>query len=308
METAEKTRKIKVKKRGNALGLLIFQGCLRLFGLRGAYGLLYPVCLYYLLTDRQAVGATMAYVRRRFGDHGAWRRHLDVFRLFVSQGTHLIDRHAAISGHDIFHRRLVGYEHLTSHLEQSRAGMILLTAHVGNWQIAMKELNKLGKPVYLVMRPEDNVAVQKSLKIDASDEHIRIISPEQELGGVVDIINALQRGHIVSIMGDRSYGFNALEVDFLGGKVRFPYGPFAIAAATGSPVILLLTAKISHKSYVVDVSNVLKPSYTGRKGKKEQLRPWVQQFAAVLEEFAKRHPYQCFFLDDTWTEAENDLQ
>ena len=37
------------RKRGNRLGFWFFrQRRVRLFGLRGAYGLLYFVCLYYL--------------------------------------------------------------------------------------------------------------------------------------------------------------------------------------------------------------------------------------------------------------------
>ena len=62
------------KKRGNSLGMAIFQSSLKLFGLSGAYGLLYFVCLYYLVFDRIAVASSMAYIKRRFRSYGFWRR------------------------------------------------------------------------------------------------------------------------------------------------------------------------------------------------------------------------------------------
>jgi len=71
---------------------MFFIIAVRVFGLRPAYGLLYPVCLYYLIFDRAAVRSCLAYVRRRFPLAGALSRLLSVYRLFVSQGIVLIDR------------------------------------------------------------------------------------------------------------------------------------------------------------------------------------------------------------------------
>ncbi len=83
------------RKRGNRLGFWFFRTAVRLFGLRGAYGLLYFVSLYYLAFDRAAVAASKAYVRRRFPDHGIIRQQFDVYLLFVSQGKSLIDRYCS---------------------------------------------------------------------------------------------------------------------------------------------------------------------------------------------------------------------
>ncbi len=70
----------------------MFRTAVRIFGLRGAYGLLYFASLYYLVFDRAVVMASMAYVRRRFPEHGVLRQLFDVYLLFVSQGKSLIDR------------------------------------------------------------------------------------------------------------------------------------------------------------------------------------------------------------------------
>ena len=86
-------------KRGNRLGFLFFGIAVKTVGLRATYGLLYFVALYYLLIDRAVVEASLAYIKRRFPDHGTVRQVFDVYRLFVSQGKHLVDRYAMASGY-----------------------------------------------------------------------------------------------------------------------------------------------------------------------------------------------------------------
>ena len=106
----EQNRKIDVRKRGNALGVWFFKASLAMFGLKAAHGLLYLVCIHYLIFDREAVNGAMAYIKRRFPGEGTIARYLHVYKLFVSQGKQLIDRHAALSGHVNFDFDLLGME------------------------------------------------------------------------------------------------------------------------------------------------------------------------------------------------------
>ena len=151
------------KKRGNKLGFWFFRTALRWTGLSGAYGLLYFVCLYYLIFDRTAVSASIAYIQRRFRGLNSFSKYRAVYRLFISQGRSLIDRYYVVSGLGQFDIELRGYDRIKSLLRDSDKGIILLTAHVGNWQVTMTALEKLGKTVYLLMSPEENAAVKNSL-------------------------------------------------------------------------------------------------------------------------------------------------
>jgi len=293
-------------KRGNELGIWFFKAFLKLFGLRGAYGLLYLVSLHYALFDRPLVASTLPYIRRRFPGCGRLRERLHAYRLFVSQGKQLIDRYAAVSGAAVFEIRFEGGDEVLSLIRNSRRGAILLTSHQGNWQVAMTALEQLGKAVHLVMVSDQNPSMQRALYPDGKGGNLRVISPERYLGGVVEILNVLRQGDVVSIMGDRGYGASAVEVSFLGGKAWFPYSAFSLAAAAECPLVVMKTAKVSSYAYVVDMSNVLYPRYQGRRDRAEQLRPWVQEFVSLMEAFVEEHPYQCFLFRDVWTEEEGD--
>jgi predicted LPLAT superfamily acyltransferase len=289
------------KKRGGKLGIWFFKISLKLFGLSGAYGLLYFVCLYYLIFDRTASSAGMAYISRRYRGHNIFRKFYYVYKLLINQGKSLIDRYYITSGLGIFDMEIKGYEKIENLLKDSKKGLVLLTAHVGNWQVTMTALEKLEKTIYLLMRPEDNIAVKDALNIDHEQERIKVISPEGFLGGVVELMKAVDEGNIVSIMGDRTYGFDSVEADFLGEKAHFPYGAFSIAAATGCPVVALLSAKVSTRQYDVNVSNIITPRHESRGKKRKEIERWVQWFAGILEDYVARYPLQWFVFHDIWT-------
>jgi len=293
------------RKRGNKLGFWIFRMAARVFGLRGAYGLLYFVSLYYLAVDRAVVSASLAYVKRRFPEHGALRRVFDVYLLFVSQGKNLIDRYAIASGYEGIDVRIKGYDRVLELCKDPQKGFILLTAHVGNWQVAMTALQRFGRTVYLMMRPEDNAAVRDALHIDTEQEQVKLLFTNDALGGVIEAMKAVNRGDIVSIMGDRTYGYSSVEASFLGSGVRFPYGAFSIASAAQCPVIVLLSARLGVNRYVMDVSHIIFPPTGVSRGKKEAaMKASVQEFAQVLEEYVADHPYQWFVFRDIWRSNE----
>jgi predicted LPLAT superfamily acyltransferase len=291
------------ERRGNRLGFWFFMVFLRLFGLRGAYGLLYVVCVYYVLFDRSLVSSAVPYIRRRFPGCGLLRERLHVYRLFVSQGKQFIDCYTVISGYDMFEVKLKGHAEFVSLIRDSEKGAILLTSHQGNWQVAMTALGDMGKTVHLVMLPDENPDLQDKMYPERENGNVKIISPQQYLGGVVEILNALKKGDIVSIMGDRRYGARALEVSFLGEKAWFPYSAFGLAASAGCPLVVLRAAKASTYRYVVDMSSVLYPRYQGRRNRVDQLQPWVQEFVTLMESFVEENPYQCFLFRDVWTEG-----
>jgi predicted LPLAT superfamily acyltransferase len=104
-------------------------------------------------------------------------------------------------------------------------------------------------------------------------------------------------------MGDRSYGFSGVDIDFLGAPARFPIAAFKIAAAAGCPVVVALPAKISARAYELDIAAVFEPAYAAGPDQATQLRQWVQDYARVLEAYLERFPLQCFLFHDVWREA-----
>lgn len=291
------------RKRGNRLGFWFFRTLSRLFGLGGAYGLLYFVALHYLIFDRPIVNAALAYTRRRFPEHGPLRQLLDAYLLFLSQGKSLIDRYALAAGYRGIDIDIEGFERLKGFVEAGQ-GFILLTAHLGNWQAAMTALGGFGRTVHLMMRPEDNAAVRDNLSIYSEAERVRIIYADDSINSVLEAMKALKNGDIVSIMGDRTYGFSSHEAIFLGEKVAFPYGAFSLASAVQCPLVVLLSAKTGPRRYLVDVTNIIEPPSAERSKKEEGIKEGLQGFADILGKYVGQYPYQWFAFRDIWKSNE----
>jgi predicted LPLAT superfamily acyltransferase len=82
--------------------------------------------------------------------------------------------------------------------------------------------------------------------------------------------------------------------------VRFPYGAFTLAAAAQCPVVVLLSAKVGAKKYLVDITHILPPPAGGRGKRAEEMRGALQAYADILEEYVERYPYQWFVFSDIW--------
>ncbi|MFH1260149.1 MAG: lysophospholipid acyltransferase family protein [Elusimicrobiota bacterium] len=295
------------RQRGNTAGLWFFKMTVHLFGVFIAYGFLYFVCLYYLIFDQPAVCSAMPYIKRRFAGSNFFVSYWRIYRLFLNQGRQLIDKYALISGAKKYNFKVYGAEEIQSLLADGR-GMILLTAHLGNWQAAISTLDSLGRPVYLVMKPEDNRAVKDYLKINEQWKNVQIISQEQYLGGVIEIMAVLKNGGIVSIMGDRRYGSKTTEIDFMGGKAMFPCGAFTIAFAAQCPMSVLLTVKTARQTYSVNLKNIIYPYLETGENKPEKIKNSMRKFGKILEQFIAEYPYQCYLFTDLWNPEPREEQ
>ena len=286
------------RTRGNALGFWFFRVALRLTGLRGAYGLLYLVCAYYAAFDRAAVAGADAYVRHRFPGRLRVRRRFAVYRLFVSQGKCLIDRHAFNAGVRTFDFESQALQEIYQKLTQAGSGFVLLLAHVGGWQLALPHLRQLSgdRPVSLLMREAETADVRAHVRGDDAGFHV--IPPDAGPGCVVEMVARLQRGEIVSIMGDRAYGGQTVEVPFLGAPAHFPASAFAVARAAQCPVVALFVPKTGVTRYRIEPVLFEAPSRENR----QSAREGVHAFAEALAAFSQRHPYQCYLFSDIWSQ------
>jgi len=289
-----------MKKRLEALGHAIFYVTLSLAGLRGAYLLLGPVIFTYVACSRRIHRLTRPYVSRRFPDHGPLRRWWDTFLIMHAFGRVLVDRAWLGRKSDAAFQGVFEDDARLQDLVGQGRGLVLLTAHVGNWQSALAQITELGVPINSLMQYEQEAVAKHFFDLSGRECPFRIIRSDGFLGGMVESTAALQRGEVVTIMGDRYAGGPAAEVDFLGSPVRFPAAAYSLAAATGAPVAVLLTAKLDRYRYGLKVWDVFYPEGGARDRRRAALQKWTARYAVCLENYVRRHPYQWYNFFDFW--------
>src|SRR5690606_21831183 len=125
------------KSKGTLLGYKIFVFLIRKLGVRAAYSLLVFVAFYYFLFSPKSFRAIYYYLRHRQG-YGAWKAFLKVYHTYFGIGQSIIDEVGfSCCLRDRFTYEIVGIDTLKEVLA-NKNGVVLISAHVGNFEIADK--------------------------------------------------------------------------------------------------------------------------------------------------------------------------
>ena len=284
--------------RGGRWGIWLFLTALRVLGLRLTYALLPPVAAYFSFVSPD-VPATMDYHRRVFGDVPRWRRRWLVFRHFLSFGHAIIDRVAILAGKTRhFSFTFDGEEHLRQAVKEGR-GVLLLTAHIGNWEAAGQLLSRLDVPINVTGFDKETVEI-RSLLNEASKAKFRLIPLTGSPTDAIQLVAALRRGEVVAMLGDRAYGSPAAKVPFLGGIASFPIGAYVMAAIAGAPLVHVFNLREPGGHYRFFGFPPQRPEMPPHNQRDAYLRDCAKRFAQDLETILKRDPLQWYNFYPFW--------
>ena len=123
------------KSKGAVLGYKIFIFFIQILGIRAAYVLLYLVALYFFLFSIQGRNASFYYFHKRLG-YTKLKSFISVYISYYNFGKTIIDKVAISSGlRDKFTFEFDGEHHINEIVKEKKGG-ILISAHVGNFEIS----------------------------------------------------------------------------------------------------------------------------------------------------------------------------
>ena len=284
--------------KGSAAGTWIFIQLITRFGLIPAYFLLTFVSLYYALFKKEPIT-----VIRSLRNHCHLKTSLfDLYRHFFSFGMSLIDKYAfLLRRKSPFSFESIREDVITQALGNGR-GVILLGAHIGNWEIAGNLLSeRLGAPISYVMvdaeRPDVRGVLGKAL--DARKTAVIPVAGDG-LDFMFAVKEALKKNGIVCMHGDRNIGTKGEKHNFLGEDVVFPIGPFAIGAATGAPVIPVIVTKSGLKKYVFKAYAPILFEGVTPQNRDKYIFTAMERYVGILEQVVKEKPYEWFNFYNFW--------
>jgi predicted LPLAT superfamily acyltransferase len=115
-------------------------------------------------------------------------------------------------------------------------GLIVWTAHVGNWEFASRLLEMHGPPVNVARVVEDKPA-EITLRNLMASERLKIVDLRGGVPATIELLQALRRNEIVAMQGDRVYQRHSADVPFFSQPTSFPLGPFLLSQVSGAPVL-----------------------------------------------------------------------
>lgn len=284
----------KGKTRGGLLGYKIFIFLLQKLGLTAAYLLLRVVAAYYIVFAPTATSNSYKYFRK-VHHYSRTKSIVSVYKNFYLLGQTLIDKVAIIAGIETgFTYTFDGEEHLRRFSEANTGG-ILISAHLGNWEIAGFLLNRIGSRINIVMFEEEHENIKKYLDKVMSNKQVKVIPIKQDLSHIFQIKAALGNKEIICMHGDRFVEGSRIDsLNFMGKDAFFPLGPYIIAAKLKVPFTFVYAVKGKGKKYHLSATP---PVSDANISPRNILKIYVE----TLEQKIKQYPLQWFNYYDFWS-------
>jgi Kdo2-lipid IVA lauroyltransferase/acyltransferase len=238
----------------------------------------------------------IAFGKDWFGGRAHRRLLLQCYRHLatsVLEGAHFVDLDAESI------RRLVRYEGTEHFLaaEREGKGILLLTAHVGNFELMALAHSLLAGPIHFIARPLDNERVDRYLGSLRSLHGNRIIDKKK---AARQVLVALKNGEMVGILADqnatRSEG---VFVDFFGCPASAFLGPARLAMRAGAAVFPVFIVRDGlDGTHTIHVCPRVDVARSG--DRKADVRETTQRFQKAIEDFVRRYPEQWFWVHRRW--------
>jgi predicted LPLAT superfamily acyltransferase len=278
------------KSRGSVLGYRIFVWTIMHLGLNFAYFLLFFVTLYFVFASKKAFG-TMYYFFHVRLKQSRLKSIISIYRNYYLLGQGLIDKTAVLAGlKDKFNFMLEGKEDLI----QMQDGGILISAHIGNWEVGGKALDFLDKKVSLVIIDEEGPAIKEYISEILTDRNVHFIKVGNDYSHLFKIKEALENKELIAFLGDRFIdGNQTVEIDFLGKPALFPLGPWHMASYFKVPVSYVFAVKESRRKYRFYASPLkIVPAARNPMERSVLVMDSIKEYVSELERITRKYPLQ----------------
>ncbi|MFC2102228.1 lipid A biosynthesis acyltransferase [Bacteroidota bacterium] len=291
------------KTRGGVLGYKIFIWTLKYLGISFAYFLLRFVVTWFVFNSRSAFKSIYLYFRVILG-YSAGKSLISIFRNYYIFGQILIDKLAMLAG---FQQRFTFDFEGEEYLRMMKDGGLLISAHVGNWEIAGNLLNRLNKQIHIIIFDAEHQQINDYLKDTMKKRNVHFIVIREDYNHLKEIQQAFAAGDIIAMHGDRFIeGNKTISLEFMGKQARFPIGPVNLAARFNVPVSYVFAVKERQSHYHFFATPLYTIEFTRNLQKREQiLREALTIYVAKFEEVLRRFPLQWFNYYDFWNLKSN---
>lgn len=188
------------------------------------------------------------------------------------------------------HIEIEGLEYIDSALEEGK-GAIILSAHLGNWEIGGAALALMGYPMNCVALDHKNALVNNFFIHQRQINKEKVISIRFTLRRC---FNCLEDNELLAILGDKDFTNTGIPITFFSKIALIPKGPALFSIKTGAVIIPGYTVRMKDDYFQMVFTRPIRPNPTG--DLQRDLAELTSLCIERLQEFIKRYPSQwyCF--------------
>lgn len=286
------------KSKGTLLGYKIFVFSIKKLGIKTSYLVLVFVAFYYFLFLRESNRATFYYFNKKLKFPYLKSKKM-VYMSYFTFGQTIIDKVAISAGlRNKFTYEFDGVALLNQLLKEKKGG-VLISAHIGNFEIAEHFFGEIDYDcqINLVTTDREHSVIKDYLETVTQKSSIKFIFIKDDMSHIFEINNALSRNELICFTGDRYFeGTKCLTASIFGEDANFPAGPFLIASRLKVPVVFVYVMKEANLHYHL----YAREAHTKHRDEKALLSAYIESVESML----KIYPLQWFNYFNFWHKSE----
>lgn len=180
-------------------------------------------------------------------------------------------------------------------------GVIIVTAHLGNWALLCRYLIQQGYPVRPLIRMPAHPAVCDVFIELMHEFQVHWIPTLPTIDAVRECLRTLRRGHIVYLTVDRRS--RGIIADFMGIPALTATGAATLHLRTGAPIVPAFMIRNGWKHHVF-IQPALEFDYSD--DRERDVRYITQIINDVISKWIHQHPEQWLWIHRRWRLSAND--
>jgi len=185
---------------------------------------------------------------------------------------------------------------LANELLSEEKGVILLTAHFGNWEYGGLGSSLLAKvPFYMVVKDQRNELVNEWMKKNREKWENKMVP----LGiSIRNVYQALKEKKLVGIALDQRGPAEGVRVNLFGIPSSVYTGPAVLHVKLGVPLIVGITVRQPDFTYKIILKQIDTDDLP--ESEEEKIQVISQRYTTVLEECIRENPEQWLWMHKRW--------
>jgi len=190
-----------------------------------------------------------------------------------------------------------GREHL-DRLKAEGRGVVVVSAHFGNWELMAASLAATGLPVHVLVQVPSKDAFGQ-LFIEARERVGVKTYANQGPASIRPVLRALKRGEALAILIDQHGESRDAIATLFGRPVSVPMGAFFFAEKTGAAILPVFCVRRPDDRHVIHVEPELEPLNSPQEN--------ARRLYGILETYLRRYPELWLWAHNRW-ERESELK
>ena len=183
--------------------------------------------------------------------------------------------------------------------QNSPHGVIVMTAHFSNWELAAHFLAKNGLPMLAIGRKGNNKLIDTNITTQFREKYGNdAISKKKAMSAIIKRLKSA--GNVGLLIDQKSGSLNSAKVDFFGQPAETTLSVASLKLKFNPLVVPIFITRQSDGLYEMIIKEPIEYVADEIEDKEKKLEAMTLKYNQIIEEIIRQYPSQWFWMHNRW--------